>query len=130
MTDPTPSETDRQRIGRELSDIASRLGASDRDLARRFGVDRGTIVKVFDGDESVRPRKWAEVESKIRALDEEMDTERDEEPAEEDIVEIRASGNFGVDIVVRGPVSDLAQLEDAVVRLVKRMSGGANGTDQ
>lgn len=126
---PEPS---RQQTGQELSAITARLGLSMRELADQIGVDRETIKRVFEGDPTVRERKWAEVDAKIRALDEEMGSERHKEPVSlpspDDIVEIRATGNFGVDIVVRGPVSDLPQLEDAVFRLVKRMGGSAGGS--
>jgi hypothetical protein len=36
-------------------------------------------------------------------------------------VEFRVSGNFGVDVVLKGPVDDLPAMEAAVNRLVERM---------
>lgn len=40
---------------------------------------------------------------------------------EDDQVEFRISGNFGVDVVVKGPVADLPELESAVARLIREM---------
>jgi hypothetical protein len=39
----------------------------------------------------------------------------------EGVVEFRVSGNFGVDVVVRGPVRDLPALEASVNRILSRM---------
>lgn len=128
-SDSHGDHTDRQRTGQELRLIAARLGLdSASKIADAINEDRGMVGRVLRG-EDVSARKWDTVEAKIRALDEEMGSERSEhEQRQDDIVEIRATGNFGVDIVVRGPVSDLEQLEDAVYRLVKKMGGGASGS--
>ena len=48
----------------------------------------------------------------------------DDDAAEEEeggMVEFRLSGNFGVDAVVRGPVANMAELQEAAARLLREM---------
>lgn len=47
--------------------------------------------------------------------------EPDVEPADSGLVTFRVSGNFGVDVVVQGPVADVDELEKAVERLIRKM---------
>jgi len=119
---PAPDLTPRKARGRRQSQIRDQLGMSDRLLEEKIGIPRQTIAKVLRGDETVRPKKFDEVERLILALDEEMGGPREKaEPSREDAVEFRISGNFGVDVVVRGPVSDMSEIEAAVTRLIREM---------
>jgi hypothetical protein len=52
----------------------------------------------------------------------------DEAPNELDLVEFQVAGNFGVRVVVKGPVRDRRELEETVMRLIGRMQ--ANEGDQ
>ena len=60
--------------------------------------------------------------------EEHTSSERLEQQAEldqdADLVTFELSGNFGVTATVKGPVSDLAELEGAVVRLLREMRSG------
>lgn len=132
MTDD--SETERQKIGQELQTLAAHLGLkSERAVANVTGVDRATIGKIYKGDESVRRGTIATVEAKLRSIDEEMGSERDEvsqlpRPTDRRVT-VRATGNFGVEFMVEGHVDDLPELEEAILKLVKRMeSGDSSGT--
>ena len=93
-------------------------------VARRFDatLSRDTLRAVENGEAKVQETTWLRVESVLDRLDEEMSGPNDPtaEP-KEGLVEFRLSGNFGVDVVVRGPVSDLAELEAAVGRLLSQM---------
>jgi transcriptional regulator with XRE-family HTH domain len=100
-----------------------RLGLSVKELALRAGVDRGTLASLEAGDERVRDRTFGAVE---RTLDQ-LETEMGIEPANNngstsaDVVEFRVSGDFGVDVVVKGPVRDMDALEASVSRLLDRL---------
>lgn len=46
-----------------------------------------------------------------------------------DVIEFKISGNFGVDLIVKGPVSDMEEMERSVMRIMGRM-GGAGTTQE
>jgi hypothetical protein len=126
-------QSERQHVGRELRRLAARIGLdSERKIADAIGEDRGMVGRVLDGDETVSARKWETVEGKIRGLDEEMGSERSEGTAKgQHEVSFRLKGNFGVDLIVSGPVSDMAALEASVARLMRQMGQvGQTGQDE
>ena len=115
--------TDNAQRARALMDQMTRLGLSGRELAAETGVARGTVGKALEGTAS--RGTYERLEAYLNDLDRDSDAEF--VPAEpvkspkEGLVEFRLSGNFGVDVVVSGPVSDLAELEAAVGRLLSKM---------
>lgn len=130
MTDSPSNESDRRRIGQELRQIAARLGLdSDQKIADQIEMNRGMVARVLKGDATVSPRKWEAVETLIRELDHEMSSEHDEITAitNPHRVTVRYSRSPGVEFMVEGDVSDLAELEDSIIRLVKRMESEDKG---
>ena len=98
-----------------------RLGIGVKPLAMRAGVDRGTLAAIEAGDERARETTYAAVERALDLLEQEMGVE----PAGDrsaDVVEFRVAGNFGVDVVVKGPIRDLPALEASVARLMERLA--------
>jgi transcriptional regulator with XRE-family HTH domain len=100
------------------------LGISAKELALRAGVDRGTLAALEAGEERVRDSTFGAVERALDALEQEMGVEH---PRKQngtnggDVVEFRVSGDFGVDVVVKGPVRDMDALEASVSRLLDRL---------
>jgi predicted transcriptional regulator len=114
--------------GRAIRDRRVGLALTVKDLAARASIGRDTLAKLEAGDPNVRPVTVGAVE---RALDEvEAFWKREgvtvEEASGDRIVEFRVSGNFGVDVVLKGPVDDLPAMEAAVNRLVARMQQEAD----
>jgi transcriptional regulator with XRE-family HTH domain len=111
--------------GNDVQRRRMRLGLSIKDLAERAGIDRGSLSALEKGTSTVR---LSTVGSVLRAL-EDLEAEYgydDEEPQPEDsagsdLVEFEVAGNFGVRVVVKGPVRDRAELEESVLRLISRM---------
>ena len=98
------------------------LGLSGRELATQSGVARGTVSKALEG--KAARGTYERLEKFLSDLDREMTSDAPKSEADEPnngLVEFRLSGNFGVDVVVRGPVSDLAELEASVGRLLSQM---------
>jgi transcriptional regulator with XRE-family HTH domain len=100
-----------------------RLGLSVKELALRAGVDRGTLASLEAGDERVRDRTFGAVERTLDQLETEMGIEapNNNGSPSADVVEFRVSGDFGVDVVVKGPVRDMDALEASVSRLLDRL---------
>jgi len=102
-----------------------RLGISVKALAMRAGVDRGTLASLEAGDERIREATYGSVERALDQLEQEMGVEPASPLA--DVVEFRVSGDFGVDVVVKGPVRDMAAMEESVARLLARIQAGREG---
>ena len=103
-----------------------RLGISVKALALRAGVDRGTLASLEAGDERIREATYGSVERALDLLEQEMGVEPAAGPLA-DVVEFRVSGDFGVDVVVKGPVRDMAAMEESVARLLARIQAGREG---
>lgn len=101
-----------------------RLGISVKALALRAGVDRGTLAALEAGDERVRDSTYGTVERALDSLEQEMGVDPS---GVGDLVEFRVSGDFGVDVVVKGPVRDMAAMEESVARLLARIQSGREG---
>jgi transcriptional regulator with XRE-family HTH domain len=118
--------TDNTKRAKALTDRIAALGLSGRELAAQSGVARGTVSNALGG--TAGRGTYERLEKFLGDLEHEMesdalpsDTPKAPTQSNNDLVEFRLTGNFGVDVVVRGPVSDLAELEAAVTRLMSRM---------
>ena len=117
--------------GAQIRSRRERLGIGIKPFAERAGVDRGWLARVEAGEaKNVRASSYAAVERALDELEDEMGM--GDQPREgSQMVTFRLSGNFGVDVVVRGPVSDMAEMERSVARLLREMREGdrAKGPD-
>ena len=100
------------------------LGVTVKALAERAGVDRGRLAAIEDGA-SARTSTIGAIERALSDLEEEMGGPYDK--PDRGLVTFRLSGNFGVDVVVQGPVENLDELEEKVERLIQRMRSQDNG---
>ena len=114
LTANSPSVTEASR-GSAIRARLDALGISDREFERESGVSRGTLGRAIADD----PRTTAATYLGIEAWLDRREERNRGLPAEPHIVTFRLSGNFGVDIVISGPVENLSELEAAVERLVR-----------
>lgn len=104
-------------VGDRIRQRREAMGWDIKALAKLANVDRGQLAKIERGEHIPRGATLGAIE---RALDEiEKETGHDEPDA--GLVTFRLSGNFGVDVVVQGPVSNIEELEESVARLVRTM---------
>ena len=123
-----PMKEDRgAAIGRRMKEA----GMGPTDLAEYAKVSRGLVYRVLGDREGVRDNSYTRLE---HALDDfERDTGMDEgAPAavmstEEGLVEFEVTGDFGVRVVVKGPVRDAMELEASVARLIKDIRSKGEG---
>ena len=100
----------------------TRLGMTVSALAKESGVDRGSISKI----EKLGQGRDSTIGAIVEALDRlehemGMDLPAASSLAAEGLVEFEIAGNFGVSVIMKGPVSNLAEMEAAAARLVERM---------
>ena len=109
------------------SDVHARrtaIGMSVSALAKRAGVDRGSLAALEKG-EAVRDTTEAAILRTLAELEHElgMDVPEPARPAEAHLIEIEVTGDFGVRVVVKGPVEDEAEIVAAAMKLVRGMKG-------
>lgn len=105
------------------------MGISNVEFAAKARVDRGTLGRALKDDERVGAKTWSRIEQTATKLERELGMD---EPAQvqpigdpaEDLVTFEVQGNFGVRAVVKGPVRDLAALQDAVSKIIADMQSG------
>ena len=121
------SDTQAEGAGAGIMARRIRLGMSVKALAEQSHVDRGRLTALEKGDPTVRQSTIGAVTATLDRLEQEMGLE----PAtgSGDTVEFHVGGNFGVDVVVKGPVRDLAALEASVARLIAQMQKKGQASD-
>lgn len=87
-------------------------------LAKKVGMDRATLTAAEAGEERTTDLTYMRVENWLTEFEAETGAN---DPPSDDLVEFRLSGNFGVDVVVKGPVANLAELEGSIARLLREM---------
>lgn len=117
--------------------LQQRLGLSKAELARMAGIDPGTVAKILKGHGGHVSKERAVDEAMARVAAErglEVDHEfhlgepRRVGALEDGLIEFEVGGNFGVSVVVRGPVADREALENSVLRLIQGMNQTADGS--
>lgn len=105
----------RRRIGLGLKSV--------REFAERSGVSREAVTAAERGIAS--QRTYDRLEAWLDRAEREHGSTRDD-----GYVEFRLTGDSGIDVVIRGPVGDMAELEATVTRLIREMRGTTYGADQ
>lgn len=108
---------DENRRGRDLAQRRARHGIkSVRELARQSGVSREGITAAENGTAS--DATYDRLEAWFDRYEEEIGD--DPTDRRDDVVEFQVRGVHGVrEIIVKGPISNLPELEAAVARLLK-----------
>lgn len=104
-------------------------------FAKELRMDRQTLTRAEAGQAS--ERTYQRLEAWLSDKEHEFGMDSPNVPAaadvqvpSDDLVEFRVGGNFGVDVVVRGPIANLGELEQAVGRLLDKLRSedGGGGT--
>ena len=86
-----------------------------REFADKTGVSREALTAAENDEAS--EATYERIEAWLDRFDEEVeDVSADRDV---DVIEFRIAGNFGVDVVVKGPASRLDEIEQAVEKLVR-----------
>lgn len=105
-------------------------------LAMRADMDWKTVNRAENDHPGTQPETYDWLERKLNEYDHEAgsDLPQISPPAqsapESHLVRFKLSGNFGVDVVVEGPVENLDELQDSVQKLLRQMQQSpASGQD-
>ena len=113
-------------VGQRIESRRARLGLTIKALAVRAGIDRGTLAKIEAGTAAnVRATTIAAIE---RALDEleaadpsaaelPPGAHRIGDPAD-DLIEFTIEGTDGIKAVVKGPIRNMDELQEAARKLI------------
>ena len=119
--------TDSER-GQRIQARLDALGMTARQFQERTSISRDTLRKAVAGEASVRPNTYDLIESKLDQFErqaEGFEGLKGQRP-EDDLIEFELSGNFGVRVVVKGPIRDQAALEESVAHLIREMRSEGN----
>lgn len=110
----------------EFFERRARLHMTQDELAEEAGVNRDTVGAVESGRGSIGSRR--KVDEALTRLEHDaglppIGSARHvpAEPATPHLIEFEVTGDFGVRVVVKGPVENAAELEASVVRLIRDM---------
>lgn len=130
LTAPATFDVVDAGVGEQVKARRTALGMTVKGLAERAGIDRGRLAALEAGDPTIRQTTVGAVERALSLLEHELGIDHPTGDEIADVVEFRVAGNFGVDVVVKGPVRDLQALEDSVARLVERMQARERNKQQ
>ena len=118
--------------GDQFKSRRTAIGLSVSALAKRANVDRGSLANLEDG-KAVRDTTVAQIEKTLSDLEHELGMDVPsavEAPssATPGMIRFKVEGVYGAKaLVVEGPVENLAELEEMVDRVMRRLAGEQGG---
>lgn len=117
---------DEQRAtrGQSIKQRLDRIGMSQRAFAAKGDIDRTTLSHAIEDDPSVSERSYKRIEAKLDELETEMGyagAPQSPDGAGDQLEYSIAADAIGLNITVRGPISDREELEQSVLRIVREM---------
>jgi transcriptional regulator with XRE-family HTH domain len=115
--------------GEQLRARREALGMDVAPLAKELGVNRQTLTAIENG-QGYRQKTLSKILNGLDRLEAEAGiTKPATRPMEAGMIEFEVSGDFGVKVVVRGPVSDAQALEASVTRIIHNIRTEKGETD-
>lgn len=121
--------------GQRVRERRERLGVDKKELAEAAGVNRNTLAAIEAG-ESFNRSSLAKIERALEALELEAGIKAPPRGAAAaahgsgELIEFDIAGDFGVHLVVRGPVGDAEVLKRQVVDIIREIrKSDPNHTD-
>lgn len=124
MSEETRAHAIRQR--RLRLGIKSQSDAAELSKKKGMYVSRDAIMAAENPEGSASDATYQRLEAFYDAVDEETGHDEPDVGENQNLVTFDISGNFGVEVTVKGPVADLDALEKSVARLIREM----RSTDQ
>lgn len=116
---PHEEETRGQAIGRRMK----ALGMKRTDLADQAGAggSRSLLYRVLKDEPGVRDESYRVFELALDRIEDEYGHGGPDAvlPTEHGLIEFEVTGDFGVRVVVKGPIENATELEKSVARLIR-----------
>lgn len=102
------------------------IGMNPGDLAGAADISRSLLYRVFRDEPNLREQSYTSLERTLDRIEFENGhgTPDPVAPADHGLIEFEVTGDFGVRVVVKGPIENAAELEESVARLIKDIRGG------
>jgi hypothetical protein len=127
----TSSNGDGDDRGSAIGRRFEALGISDRDWHATTGIDRKTLRRAIANGSNAST--YTAIEAWLDKLEARNAGAPVAIPAQakssEDLIEFDISGDFGVHVVVKGPVRDADVLRRQAAELIREIRGQGNGED-
>lgn len=97
------------------------LGMGAGDLAQEAGISRGQVYRVFRDENNLREQSYTACERALERIEHEHGHGAPEAviSTERGLIEFEVTGDFGVRVVVKGPIENADELEASVARLIR-----------
>lgn len=107
--------------GQEISRRMRRLGLNQSEFSEESKVDRGAIGRALRDDPRTSEQTYARLEGCLERLEHEVGYGGPDVvlSTEQGLMEFEVTGDFGVRVVVKGPVANAEELEASVARLIR-----------
>lgn len=110
-------DLDNEARGAAIRARREAAGMTVVDLAGETGISRQTIARAEEGHAS--KATYRQLEGWLDRFDEE--TGANDPPEDNGMIEFTVEGDFGVRVVVKGPIRDAEALERSVTRIVRNI---------
>lgn len=126
MTTDEPAETRGKAIRRRMSS----LGLNTTGLAIEAKLDRGTVGRAMKDTPTTQEATYDRIEATLDRLEHELGHGGPDAvlSTEQGLIEFEVTGDFGVRVVVKGPIENAAELEESVARLIRDIRNSGDVT--
>lgn len=101
-----------------------------REMRKEIELGRGLMsppdrkqITAAEKGEARSLEMYERIEAWLNYFDERMGSDMESEPDENDLIEFNVSGDFGVNVIVKGPIRDADVLRRQVAALVREIRG-------
>lgn len=120
----TSNEGNGDDRGAEIQRRFDDLGISDREWHSTTGIDRKTLNRAIDNDPRTRSSSYTAIESWLDKLEAKFAGKavaQESPPIDSGLIEFDITGDFGVHVVVKGPVMDADLLRRQAVEVIREI---------
>lgn len=119
--------------GQQVKARRERLGMSIQELAKEAGVSRDTLSDLESGTKDFRRLTLNKIQRALDSIEEEAGVgappPAESSAKEPDLIEFDISGDFGVHVIVKGPVADAELLQRQVLGIIREIRRAEKDND-
>ena len=117
-----------ERRGQVVDRRMRSLGMKAKDLATVAGASRSLLYRVLRDEEGVREESYRVFENALDRIEREHGHGGPDAvlSTEQGLIEFEVTGDFGVRVVVKGPIENAVELERSVARLIRDIRDTGN----